>query len=592
MPPVYFSKVLLGGEIPLEAVCTGKKTLRERTHLKEFLEYLHIKKGLLEAYTADYPLIEARELLPSFEINFAEYKDLPSFSMVAFNRPLDYQREVFQFDLLHSHQELPADDSPTGAARYRQTSGREHLTRENLERLLPHLTRELRGRFRQELGHRDPTDLAHYEKLLDYLFHMDRAHVIARDSHGDFRVLGSYASFPSELDVELKTFGKRIGKFKENNNILYEQNRAFVYQFLMELYGFPIASERRTSSALFARKLSRLKEAYLIKVLGNSDRIITALSGFEQKRFPLVEKTALVPLPSGLEDAHRHLGEHGFYLDPSRRVIILKVTYRQHTYNRRNVQEDRALSVIKQEVVHPITGSREAGFNILKDTKSFLIDLNDIVRGEYVGSISYRREGQITSIKNHDDRLKFLDAYLSKNQRRITAYSEDFFNDIKRVLNSYILSPEYRSSFKKYPELHREVVGRIAYLQQSHQLQQLEKLVQRRPPYHRRLSLAQILEQTLAFLEEHRAGIPLYHDSLFEKLRHLLEKLTLHPYLKGLAAEMGQPLAPYPRTLASLLHRLEQARDSLIQEHQQIKEAHRTGGFTRLMFPVRSASRT
>ncbi len=67
----------------------------------------------------------------------------------------------------------------------------------------------------------------------------------------------------------------------------------------MELYGFPIASERRTSAALFARKLSRLKEQYLIKVLGASDRTITSLCGFEQKQYPLVEKTALISLPRG-----------------------------------------------------------------------------------------------------------------------------------------------------------------------------------------------------------------------------------------------------------------------------------------------------
>ena len=65
----------------------------------------------MEPYDADYPLVEPRELLPSFEKNFAEYKHLPSFSMVAFNRPLSYQDEIFQFDLLH-----PLGDGKRGAA--------------------------------------------------------------------------------------------------------------------------------------------------------------------------------------------------------------------------------------------------------------------------------------------------------------------------------------------------------------------------------------------------------------------------------------------------------------------------------------------
>ena len=115
---------------------------------------------------------------------------------------------------------------------------------------------------------------------------MDRAHVMARDEAGDFRLLGVYASFPSDLDTELKGLGRKLGKFKKLDSATYEREREFVYQFLMELYGFPIASERRTSGALFARRLSHLKEQYLIKVLGASDRTITSLWGFELSGTP------------------------------------------------------------------------------------------------------------------------------------------------------------------------------------------------------------------------------------------------------------------------------------------------------------------
>src|SRR4030042_6279538 len=114
---------------------------------------------------------------------------------------------------------------------------------------------------------------------------MGPAHVLARDPKGDFRLLGVYGSFPSDLDTELKALGRRLGKFQELDSAAYEREREFVYQFLMELYGFPIASERRTSAALFARRLSRLKEQSLIKGLGTADRSITSLSGFEQKMY-------------------------------------------------------------------------------------------------------------------------------------------------------------------------------------------------------------------------------------------------------------------------------------------------------------------
>ena len=126
----FLSEVRLNGQ-PLADLKLGQIPLRDRHLLKEFLDYTHLKKGLLEPYAADYPLVEPRELLPSFEKNFAEYKQLPSFSMVAFNRPLSYQDETFQFDLLH-----PLND------------GKRRSVRENLDKILPHLDRDFRAVFK------------------------------------------------------------------------------------------------------------------------------------------------------------------------------------------------------------------------------------------------------------------------------------------------------------------------------------------------------------------------------------------------------------------------------------------------------------
>jgi hypothetical protein len=553
----FFSDVKLDG-LPLAAYRRAPAAIRDRNLLKDFLEYLHIRLGLLVPYDASYPLIDPRELLPSFEKNFSEYKHLPSFSMVAFNRVLSYQEEIFQFDILHPPEEA-----------------KRRPVRENLDKIVPHLDRDLRSVIKQQLGARDITDLAHYPELVSFLFHMDRAHVMARDEAGDFRLLGVYGSFPSDLDNELKALGRKLGKFKKLDSATYEREREFVYQFLMELYGFPIASERRTSGALFARRLSRLKEQYLIKVLGASDRTITSLSGFEQKRYPLVEKVALIPLSPGLAEAHPQIREGGFYVDPKRRVVILKVTYQQHKYNRYNVLEDRALSIVRQEIIHPYHGGREANLNILKDTKRTLKELTDIVRGEHSGSITYRRSDLITSTKTHEDRLKFLSAWLAKNQRRLGAYGQETFEAAKKLLNSYLSQRDYREVFTKNRELHREVVQRLAYLNQVQQLQPLEKLAQpgkRQPGLgpSRRLALA------VAFLEENQHLLPYLYPDLFQKCCHLLDQIWHYPYFKELLAEESPPTSSFRRRVWDLLVRGKELLADMKKQHCWIKgEAHR-----------------
>ncbi|MDD5642841.1 MAG: hypothetical protein PHX53_14420 [Syntrophales bacterium] len=544
----YFAEVNVGGNT-LEAYKKGA-AIGDRYVLKDYLEYLHIKQGLLAPYDRSYPLVEPRELLPSFEKNFAEYRHLPSFSLVAFNRPLSYQEEIFQFDLLH-----PLADGGKRAAR------------ENLERIAPHLDRDLRPTLKQHFTVKDLTDLAHYDELMRFLFHMDRAEVVAKDAQGNFRLLGVYASFPSDLDAEIKTLGRRLGKFKKLDNAVYERERDFVYQFLMELYGFPIASERRTSAALFARKLSRLKEQYLIKVLGQSDRTITSLSGFEQKKYPLVEKTALISLPKAIADSSPHLREQGFYVDRRRRVVILKVTYQQHKYNRFNVLEDRALSVIKQEIIHPYHGGRDLSLNILKDTKRFLKELQDIVRGEHIGTISYRRHELLTTTKTHEDRLRFLSAWLVKNQRRLGTYTQESFEDAKKVLNSYLLNREYREAFSKHPDLHREVLQHLAYVSQAHLLQPLEKLVQRDGPH---LGPTRRLQEALDFLEAKKYELPYFYPDLFEKCLELWNQILAYPYFKEMAARPEPPTTPFRRRVWDRLIRGQNLIRELMAQHRQV----------------------
>jgi len=414
---------------------------------------------------------------------------------------------------------------------------------------------------------------------------MDRAHVIAKDEAGDFRLLGVYGSFPSDLDTELKALGRKLGKFKKQDNATYENEREFVYQFLMELYGFPIASERRTSGALFARRLSRLKEQYLIKVLGASDRTITSLSGFEQKRYPLVEKVALISLSPGMAEANPQLREGGYYLDSRRRVVILKVTYQQHKYDRYNVLEDRALSILRQEAIHPRHGGREVNLNILKDTKRTLKELTDIVRGEHKGAIVYQRSDLISSTKTHEERLKFLSAWLTKNQRRLGTYGQETFEATKKLLYSYLSKREHRQVFGKHRELHREVVQRLAYLSQVQQLQPLEKLAH--PGKRQRgLGPSRRLAQALAFLEDHQHDLPYFYPDLFNKACHLYNQIAGYPYFKKLLAEPNPPASSFRRRVYRMLVRGQELTGQMKQQHCWIMAEIKRGKPFPMTFPV------
>ncbi len=571
--PPFFSEVQLNG-IPLGRYLKGEVPISDRYLLKDFLDYVHMKKGLLEAYSPFYPLVEPRELLPSFEKSYSEHPELPSFSLVALNRTLSYQEEIFQFDLLH-----PASE------------GKKAL-RDNLDKISPHLDKERRSLFRSRFANRDLTDLGVYEEFLDFLFHMDRAQVIALDPQGVFRLLGVYASFPSDLDTEIKTMGRQMGRFvqRRRREAEAERKRSYIEKYIphiMELYGFPIASGRRTSAALFARRLSRAKEPYLIKVLGSSDRTITSLCGFEKKAYPLVEKTALVALPAASAESHPYLAAQGCLVDPERRVVLFKVTYTQHKYNPLNVLEDRALSVVSQEIIHPRHGGRDVGFNLLKDTLRSLKDLTDIVRGEYLGSIVYQRSELISAPKTHEDRLKFLSAWLAKNQRRLAMYSPENFEAAKKVLNSYLINKDYKEVFAKHADLHREALRQMAILNQAHQLQTLEKLTQKLSE-RRRLGPYERLSRAVAFLEEKRDELPYFYPAMFQKCLNLWEKLMEYPYFRRLHRQETPPTLPYRRRVWQLLLLGQRLIKELKSQHQQVhEEADRGVPFPLPLSPVR-----
>ena len=39
-------------------------------------------------------------------------------------------------------------------------------------------------------------------------------------------------------------------------------------------------------------------------------------------------------------------------MDAEKRVVIIRISYKQHRYNADNVRQDRALSVERQELIH------------------------------------------------------------------------------------------------------------------------------------------------------------------------------------------------------------------------------------------------
>lgn len=441
--------------------------------LRQFLDAEHIRQCLVRPYQEhpDYPLVEARELLPSFDVDMYEYQGLPGFALVAFGRQLDYFSEIFQYDKLHS-----VEVDASGSACPLENIVGEH----NIQIMCERLARRHQEPLRRVARGLDVTLLDNYGALLPWLLNMDRAHVLGLDSDNLFHLGGIFASFPSDMDSEIKRFGIRIGRFVPGDSAAYERNRMFVYQYLMELYGFPIVSERRTSSALFARKLHRMGENFLLRVMGQSDRAITTyMSDGETRRYPRVDKTALVAVDSDQTEALDVIGRKGFFLDEERRVVIMRVAYRQHRYDAANVRQDRALSVLGQELLHPLTGKPLRGLNIIKDATNMFLRLNDIVRGEYVGRIVYKRTEIVENTDTDEKRLKFLYSWLVKHQRRMISYSDDFFNNVSKVVYSYLKAPRKMEVFDSLRELYQDVCSRLSYIQQARRARILEDLSRR-----------------------------------------------------------------------------------------------------------------
>jgi len=540
--------------------------------LIKYLDIVHIKFCLIKPFFENkesYPLVNPQELLPSFEPALEEYPFLPGFSLVVLDRPIDYFNEVFQFDLLHCIEDAVTEISGP-AAPYEPA-----IVQHNLSLFLSRLPRKFHDSLKKDPISKFITNILTYPKLIPYLLNMDRAHVIAKNTHGKFYFAGVYASFPSDLDTELKRFGLKIGKFQPGDNRLYEINRLFVYQFLMELYGFPIASERRTSSALFARKLFKMGEDFLIRVLGQSDRTITSLyRSKDSKLYPKVEKIALVRLNKKQKDKIKQLKKLGLLVSEDPPCVILKVHYKQHKYDPNNVRTDRALSVVKQEIIHPITGEINNEFNIIKDINLMTYVLNDIVKGEYTGKIKYKRNEIVENTETHEKRLKFLYAWLNKHRRRIIGYSDEFYHNITKVLDNYLLNSENYEIFQKHMDIFQEVWKEYSYIQQARKVKLMEELT-KRIYKGKKISYLEALTKIKEIAQDFKFESVMFFENLLEHVIYLCESVLNDKYLiKKYISKNEDELTEYGKEIKRLYGQLVLIVDDLKKILRQKKKTN------------------
>jgi hypothetical protein len=554
-----------------EKIKSSDSQLKTLEDLKEFLDYNHIKYCLLKPYfeVDDYPIVEARELLPSFEVDLYEYKALPGFSMVAFERQLNSFQEIFQYDALHA---LSDWEEMLGQE---NCSLEENMIATNTRTYQSRLPKRHHAEFLKEFDNKDICSMHAYPQMLPFLLELERAHVIAHNTAGNFTLQGIYASLPSNLDSELKQFGLKIGKFKPGNSLMYECNRLFVYQFMMELHGFPIVSERRTSSAMFAIRLLRQDERFIVRVLGQSDRTITTMMSppidtpKRLKKYPKIEKIGLVQINENQKELIELLEDQGFFVDEKRRVVILRVTYQQHEYSPKNVREGRALSVLKQEVIHPITGRINESLNIIQNVQNMILRLNDIVRGEYRITVNYKRREIINNTDTHENRLKVLYMWLSKHMHRIVDYSDEYYSQIVRVLDSYLLAPDNYDIFNDHYELHQEIWSRYSQIQQARKIRILEDLRYRKYKgepisYHR------MLELITEILGELKFEIVNYFDKLVVKVLDIGEDVVSDAYLcRKYVNVKDENLSPYGLEIKKHYQRLV----ALLDEFRSIRKS-------------------
>lgn len=160
-----------------------------------------------------------------------------------------------------------------------------------------------------------------------------------------------------------------------------------------------------------------------------------------------------------------------------------------------------------------------------------ILQLNDIVRGEHRGAITYARNEIIRDPDTHEKRLKFLSSWLSKHQRRIIGYSEDFYSKLVQVLDSYLLMPDNFEAFAQLHALHQEVWARFSYIQQTRRIKMLEDLSRRRYKG-QRIGYLEMLSQIAEILNDLKFEIVKYFDRPVVSALEIGKRVLNNKYLR------------------------------------------------------------
>ena len=117
-------------------------------------------------------MVDPRSLLPSFEPELFEYKELAGYLLVAFDRPMRPFDEIFQYDRLYNIMDRDGDHAG-------ETCPLENTVIErNLQTMRSRLPKKFQESFLERFGARDISYLESYPALLEYLVEMDRAHIV------------------------------------------------------------------------------------------------------------------------------------------------------------------------------------------------------------------------------------------------------------------------------------------------------------------------------------------------------------------------------------------------------------------------------
>jgi len=157
--------------------------------------------------------------------------------------------------------------------------------------------------------------------------------------------------------------------------------------------------------------------------------------------------------------------------------------------------------------------------------------LNDIVRGEYTGSIVYRRNELIEDTETHEKRLKFLFAWLSKHQRRIIGYSDEFYSGVVKVLDSYLLAPDNYEPFNELTDIYQEVWSKYSYIQQARKLKVLEDLKGRKFRG-KNIGYLEMLQVMTEIMNDLKFEIVNYFDKLVETALKIGDRVLNDSYLR------------------------------------------------------------